>query len=116
MSPSAGRAACFHCTQRPEFVNAPDFSIQWVVGRKNTSVWIALGSTPGKSFHHSDDDVGSGSITTNHFKLPSDSAIRLESGPMLMLLIPPLNSPCNLPARASSWIVIHAQFLSGLGS
>src|SRR5919106_3168709 len=117
MSSTAGSAACFHCTHRPELVNDPDFSIQWVVGKKNTSVWISAGSTSKSgAFQNSADVVISGSSTTSHFRFASESKIRLESGPMLTDVIPLLNSPCRRPASASSWIVIHDQFLSGLGS
>src|SRR5919107_6260491 len=111
----AGSAGCFHCTQRPELTKEPAFSIQCVVGRKKTSVWTSAGSTPG-ACQNSDDAVGSGSMITNHLRFERDSMMRLESGPMLTLLMPPLKRPSRRPARASSWIVIHDQFLSGLGS
>src|SRR5919106_2164354 len=103
MSSTAGSAACFHCTHRPELVNDPDFSIQWVVGKKNTSVWTSEGSTAGSrpgAFQNSADDVISGSSTTNHLRFDSESMIRLESGPMLTDVIPLLNSPCRRPASA----------------
>src|SRR5919106_2813944 len=115
MSPSGGSAWCFHCAQRPELVNAPDFSIQCVVGRKNTSVCTSSGATPG-ACQNSDDAVGKGSITTNHLRFDSDSITRFESGPIFTLLMPPLKRPWSRPARASSWNVIHDQFLSGFGS
>src|SRR5918999_6568995 len=96
ISPSAGSAACFHCAHLPELVNAPDFSIQCVVGKKNTSVCTSSGLTPG-ACQNSDDAVGKGSITTNHLSAESDSMTRFESGPMLTLLMPPLKRPCSLP-------------------
>ena len=83
-SPVAGSAVCFHCAQRPELTKRPDFSIQCVVGKKKTSVSMLAGSTPG-ACQNSDEAVGSGSMTTNHLRLASDSIIRFESGPMFTL-------------------------------
>ena len=87
-SPVAGRALCFHCTHRPELTNDPDFSIQWVAGRKRASVWMLAGSTPG-ACQNSDAVVGSGSMITIHLRLAIDSAIRFESGPTLTPVKPP---------------------------
>jgi len=62
----------FHCTQRPLFTKLPSFSIQCVVGSRKTSVWIDLGSAPGRR-QNSEEVVGRGSITTIHLSLPRAS-------------------------------------------
>jgi hypothetical protein len=87
-SPAAGSTWCFHCAHRPELVNDPDFSIQWVAGRNRASVWMSSGSTPG-ACQNSYAEVGSGSMITSHLRLASDSAIRLESGPTVTPVNPP---------------------------
>src|SRR5437763_526267 len=113
-SPGASSTFHFHWAQRPELTKLPSFSIQWVQGKKNTSVSTFLGSTPGAR-QNSDVAVGSGSMTTSHLSFDSDWLIRLESGPMLTPDMPAANRPSRLPERASSWIVSHDEFFDGLG-
>ena len=92
----------------------PSFSIQCVAGKKKTSVLIFFGSTPGAR-QNSEVAVGRGSMTTSHLRLPMDSLIRFESGPMLRPDMPAANRPSRVPERASSWMVSHEEFLAGLG-
>ena len=66
-----------------------------------TSVFTELGSTPG-ACQNSELVVGSGSITTSHFRLPSASITRFESGPMLVAVIPLKIRPCIFPLSAWS--------------
>ena len=81
-------ALYFHCAQRPELVNEPSFSIQWVVGRNRTSVATSAASIPGAR-QNSEPVVGSGSMMTSHFSLDSDCAMRFESGPTATPWKPP---------------------------
>ena len=61
-----------HCSQREELTTAPFSSAKDVVGRRNTSVWIVLGST---SFNapwfcqKAMVSVSSGSMLTMNFSL-----------------------------------------------
>ena len=61
-----------------------------------TSVWIDFGSAPGRC-QNSELVVGSGSITTSHLRLANASITRLESGPMLVAVIPERMRPCIRP-------------------
>src|SRR5574343_1655266 len=75
---SPGPSADFqrHWMTRPELVKLPLVSANSVVGRRNTSVGILLGSTSLNSpcgFQNSDVSVASGSITTMYFSLDRPS-------------------------------------------
>ena len=100
-APSGGITASFHCIQRPLLTNEPSFSIQWVDGTMKTSVLIVFGSTPGRC-QNSELVVGSGSMMTSHFSLASASMTWLESGPMLVAVIPERMTPSILPFSAWS--------------
>ena len=99
--PSGGSTWSFHCIQRPLFTKEPSFSIQCVVGSMNTSVFTEVESTPGAR-QNSELVVGSGSMTTSHSRLPSAFITWLESGPMLVAVIPDSITPFIFPWRALS--------------
>src|SRR5919201_6858440 len=96
----------FHCDQRPLLTKEPSFSIQCVVGIMKTSVLIELGLAPGRR-QNSELVVGNGSITTSHLRLASACITRLESGPMLVAVIPLRINPPLFPFGAWSENVIH---------
>ena len=63
---------CFHCAHRPELVNEPDFSIQWVAGRNSASVWMLSGSAPGAYAEY---------VVVDHKQLfPMPDGVPLERG------------------------------------
>ena len=66
-----------------------------------TSVWMAAGSAPGRR-QNSELVVGNASMTTSHLRLASACITRLESGPMLVAVIPESIRPCILPLSAWS--------------
>ena len=113
-SPSGGRTWSFHWAQRPLLVNEPSFSIQWVAGSMNTSVWTVAGSVPGAR-QNSELVVAKASMTTSHLRLESACSTWLESGPMLVAVIPDSISPSILPWSAWSKIEIQDAFPAGLG-
>ena len=86
----------FHCAQRPLLVKEPSRSIQWVAGRKNTSVSTSSGLTPG-ALQNSAESSMNGSITTFHLSLPMACIRRLVSGPASSGLKPRAISPSSLP-------------------
>src|SRR5262245_66577469 len=104
----------FHFTHRPELVNDPSFSIQCVHGSMNTSVWILAASMPG-AVQNSELVVRKGSITHSHFKLDSACSTWLESGPMLVAVIPDRITPSIFPRSAWSKMEIQDAFAAGLG-
>src|SRR5712692_11110773 len=114
-SPSGGSTASFHCDQRPLFTNEPSFSIQWVVGSMKTSVWIFDASCPGAR-QNSELVVGSGSMTTSHLRLASAWSTWLESGPMLVAVMPLSITPSIFPLSAWSKMDIQDEFVAGLGT
>ncbi len=79
-----------------------------------TSVCTLLLSTPG-ACQNSELVVGSASMTTSHFRLASAWRTWLVSGPMLAAVIPERITPCILPLRAWSKIVIHDALDAGFG-
>src|SRR5438128_9761166 len=113
--PCGGITWSFHCAHRPLLVNDPSFSIQCVVGSMKTSVLTWLASTPG-ACQNSELVVGRGSMTTNHFRLPSAWRTWLLSGPMLAAVIPDRIRPSIFPFSAWSKIDIHDEFWAGLGT
>src|SRR5579864_256854 len=105
----------FHCDHRPLLTKEPSFSIQCVVGSMKSSVCTLLASTPGAR-QNSELVVGSASMTTSHFRLARACRTWLVSGPMLAAVIPDRITPCILPWRAWSKIVIHDALEAGLGT
>src|SRR6185369_11508216 len=100
-SPSGGITCSFHWDQRPLFTKEPSFSIKWVHGTMKTSVGIDLGSTPGRR-QNSELVVGSESMTTSHLRLARACITWLESGPMLVAVIPERMTPSIFFLRAWS--------------
>src|SRR5262245_24679190 len=120
-SPSGWRTCSFHCDQRPLLTNEPSFSIQCVVGSMKTSVSISAVLLPVASLmlgarQNSELVVGSGSITTSHLSLVSAVSTWLESGPMLVAVMPDSMTPSILPLRAWSKIVIQDALPAGFGT
>src|SRR5262245_45558301 len=112
--PSGGMTWSFHCAQRPLFVTEPSFSIQWVVGSRNTSVWILLASMPGP-VQNSELVVWNASMTHSHLRFDSACMTWLESGPMLVAVMPDRITPSIFPRSAWSKIDIQDALLAGLG-
>jgi hypothetical protein len=80
----------------------------------NTSVWILAGSMPGAS-QNSELVVRNGSMTHSHLRFDSACSTWLESGPMLVAVIPERMTPSILPRSAWSKIEIQDAFAAGLG-
>ncbi|MNQ43116.1 hypothetical protein D3C85_568340 [compost metagenome] len=72
-----GSAACqCHCKTREELTSEPRSSAKQLVGRRNTSVMILVGSTSWYcpcAFQNSPVSTASGSIMTRNFSLDSAS-------------------------------------------
>ncbi len=66
-----------------------------------TSVSMVAASRPG-ACQNSELVVGNGSMTTSHFRLDSAFSTWLESGPMLVAVIPERMTPSILPFSAWS--------------
>src|SRR5688572_30591039 len=79
-----------------------------------TSVLIFAGSCPGAR-QNSELVVGSGSITTSHFRFASACMIWFVSGPMLVAVMPERITPSIFPLSAWSKIDIHEELVAGLG-
>ena len=113
-SPSGGSTCSFHWAQRPLLVNEPSFSIQWVAGSMKTSVWTDFGSIPG-ACQNSELVVANASMTQSHFSLPRACSTWLESGPMLVAVMPDSIRPSILPLSAWSKMVSQEALDAGLG-
>src|SRR5260370_11080090 len=90
---SPGGSAPFqcHCSQREEFTSAPSSSAKHDVGRRNTSVWILLGSTSlcsPKLRQNSLVSVASGSMTPRDLSLPRPPLILAFLGEPASVLQP----------------------------
>src|SRR5678815_1142702 len=112
--PSGGSTCSFHWAQRPLLVNEPSFSIQCVAGSMKTSVWILLASMPG-AVQNSELVVWNGSMTQSHLRFDSACSTWLESGPMLVAVMPESMTPSILPCRAASKMDSHDESEAGLG-
>src|SRR5690242_21747061 len=80
----------------------------------STSVATLPGSMPG-ACQNSELVVANASMTHNHLRLDSACSTWLESGPMLVAVIPDSISPSILPCRAWSKMDSQEALARGLG-
>ena len=67
-----------------------------------TSVWMSAGFMPRPRCQNSELVVGNGSMTTSHLRFESAFITWLESGPMLLAVIPESIRPSIFPCSALS--------------
>src|SRR5262249_10397570 len=104
-SPGGSAAFSFHWLTRLELVNEPVSSAKQVLGSRNTSVWICLGSTSfsgPKFFQNSEVSVSSGSMTTRYFSFAIAALSFFLLGSAASGLKPWQRKPFILPRCISS--------------
>src|SRR4030095_11034133 len=114
-SPSGGSTWSFHCDQRPLLTNEPSFSIQCVAGSISTSVCTDAGSMPGAR-QNSELVVAYASMTQSHLSFDRACSTWLESGPMLVAVMPESIRPSLFPRTARAKMDSHDPFEDGLGT